>query len=140
MNRGKLTILRGLPGSGKSTRAKKIRDETGALIISNDDFFTDAKSGTYQYDAKSWTAARDSCRFNVVLAMKKGVPHIVVDNCFIFKNPIEWYRDLAFRHGYDVAVEMVGSVNPEAVTEYKARQVHNVPENVFDDMVKNFQK
>ena len=34
----RIVIMRGLPGSGKSTRAKKIADNYG-IIFSTDDFF-----------------------------------------------------------------------------------------------------
>ena len=41
--------MRGLPGSGKSTKAKKIAGEHG-VIYSTDDFFM--VNGVYVYDAK----------------------------------------------------------------------------------------
>lgn len=134
-----LTILRGLPGAGKSTRARELRDK-GALTISNDDYFTDAASGQYIFDRAHLNDAIKSCRFNVLLAMRKGVPHIVVDNCFIYKNPIEWYRDAAFRHGYRVEVEMIGDTTPEAVAAYHARNIHGVPRTVIEKMAKEFQR
>jgi NEDD4-binding protein 2 len=41
--------MRGLPGSGKSTKAKALAGEEG-LIFSTDDFFM--VNGKYEYDAK----------------------------------------------------------------------------------------
>jgi NEDD4-binding protein 2 len=42
--------MRGVPGSGKSTKAKKLAGTDG-LIYSTDDFFM--KNGEYVYDVKS---------------------------------------------------------------------------------------
>lgn len=44
-----LILLRGLPGSGKSTKAKKLAGSTG-LVYSTDDFFM--VKGEYVYDPK----------------------------------------------------------------------------------------
>ena len=41
-------IMRGVPGSGKSTVASKIKGENG-IIHSTDDYFIDA-NGEYQFD------------------------------------------------------------------------------------------
>ena len=134
-----LTILRGLPGAGKSTRAKELRDK-GALIISNDDYFTDAATGKYRFDRARLPDAVQSCRLNVLLAMKKGAEHIVIDNCFIYKNPITVYYDAAFRHGYRVEVEMIGGTEEKDVETYFARNVHGVPKTVIADMARKFEK
>lgn len=135
-----LTILRGLPGSGKSTRARQIRDQTGALVISNDDYFTNAATGRYIFDRAHLDEAVKSCKFNVMLAMRQNIPHIVVDNCFIYRNPIEWYRDAAFKNRYRVEVEIIGETTPEAVETYHARNIHGVPRNVLASMARAFQK
>ena len=44
-----LVLMRGLPGSGKSTKAKKIAGERG-VIYSTDDFFM--VNGEYKYNPK----------------------------------------------------------------------------------------
>ena len=41
--------MRGLPGSGKSTKAKKIAGEIGVIYSTDDLFMVD---GQYKYDAK----------------------------------------------------------------------------------------
>ena len=44
-----LVLMRGLPGSGKSTKAKKIAGQIG-VVFSTDDFFM--VNGQYKYDPK----------------------------------------------------------------------------------------
>lgn len=44
-----LVLMRGLPGSGKSTKAKKIAGNVG-VVYSTDDFFM--VNGKYMYDSK----------------------------------------------------------------------------------------
>ena len=44
-----LVLMRGLPGSGKSTKANKIAGEKG-IVYSTDDFFM--VDGKYVYDVK----------------------------------------------------------------------------------------
>ena len=63
-------ICRGLPGSGKSTLSKKIKEKyTDTVICSGDDFFTD-ENGNYKFDQtllfdahqSAQKKAKDSCR------------------------------------------------------------------------------
>lgn len=115
-----------------------MRDK-GALVLSNDDFFTDAKTGEYKFDRPKLESAIKSCRFNTALAMKQSVPWIVIDNCFIYRSGIEWYKNLAFRHGYEVEVKVVGKLDDESVRSYAARNVHNVPFPAIADMAAHFE-
>lgn len=51
-----ITVIRGLPGSGKSTYAHKLAEKTGAIIIEPDAFVT--VDGMYHYDTARWGKAR----------------------------------------------------------------------------------
>ena len=72
----KLLILRGSPGSGKTTLATSKFD--GWKICSADDFFTD-KNGKYKFDGRQLQLAHDSCYQRTVAALEQGV-NVVVDN------------------------------------------------------------
>lgn len=73
----KLVLMRGVPGSGKSTQAKKIAGEKG-VIYSTDDFFM--VKGQYVYDVKMIGKYHEKNFDRTVLAMQKGIPLIVIDN------------------------------------------------------------
>lgn len=115
-----------------------MRDK-GALVLSNDDFFTSVKTGEYKFDRAQLENAIKSCRFNCALAMKQGVPWIVIDNCFIYRSGIEWYKNLAFRHGYEVEIRVVGKLDDASVREYAARNIHSVPLPAIADMAQHFE-
>ena len=69
--------MRGLPGSGKSTKAKKIAGEHG-VIYSTDDFFI--VNGVYVYDAKMIVQYHDRNYKRTLEALKEGKPLIIIDN------------------------------------------------------------
>ncbi len=87
-----LTLLRGLPGSGKSTFANLITNEFS--ICEADKFFTD-KEGNYNFDATKLSQAHSWCREQVEIRMKDNqmneqfYPHIVVSNTEEVKEAIE---------------------------------------------------
>lgn len=55
----KLIIFRGLPGSGKTTRARKIAEQTGAILIEPDALMV--QDGIYQYSPERYQEACFQC-------------------------------------------------------------------------------
>ncbi len=98
-----LTLLRGLPGSGKSTFANLITNEFS--ICEADKFFTD-KEGNYNFDATKLSQAHSWCREQVEIRMKDNqmneqfYPHIVVSNTFTKEWEMSEYFELAKKYGY----------------------------------------
>jgi predicted kinase len=100
-----LTLVRGLPGSGKSTFANNITNKFS--ICEADKFFYD-KEGNYNFDATKLATAHEWCRNQVEIRMKDNqaneqfYPHIVVSNTFTQKWEMESYYKLAEQYGYKV--------------------------------------
>jgi NEDD4-binding protein 2 len=95
----KLVIMRGLPGSGKTTLAKQIAGESG-LIYSCDDFFT--KDGIYTFNPKKLTESHEWNQQRATISMEKGEPLIIIDNTNTRKWEAKPYVKSAVDNGYEV--------------------------------------
>ena len=72
-----LTIMRGVPGSGKSTKAKAL----GGFVLSTDDFFMTAEDNPkYLFNPKQLGAAHAWNQNRARDAMTAGIEHVIVDN------------------------------------------------------------
>jgi predicted kinase len=119
-----LYIVRGLPGSGKSTVAGKLSDR----VIEADYYFScfNSKSGEieYNFNPSKLGAAHKWCRDNVENHMKMS-EDIAVSNTFTQKWEVEPYIELAKKYGYDVQIITVQS---------NFKNVHGVPESTIEKM------
>ena len=89
-----LYIIRGLPGSGKSTLGEKLADSyvdyhpkyggPKCYSFAADDWFTsnDGKRTTYQFNPEELTEAHEDCQSRVRGAMMSDVENICVCNTF----------------------------------------------------------
>jgi predicted kinase len=125
-----LTLVRGLPGSGKSTFANTITNEFS--VCEADKFFYD-KEGNYNFDATKLRIAHEWCREQVETRMKDNqnnpqfYPEIVVSNTFTQEWEMEAYYKLAEQYGYKVFSIIVenrhGGVNQHGVPTDKLKQM-----------------
>lgn len=86
-----LYIIRGLPGSGKSTLGEKLADSymdyhpelghTKHYSFAADDYFVD-EEGNYNFDPSRLVDAHEQCRQRVLKAMKYGIENVAVCNTF----------------------------------------------------------
>jgi ABC-type molybdenum transport system ATPase subunit/photorepair protein PhrA len=125
-----LFLLRGLPGSGKSTVAKIISGGSGPTHYEADMYFM--KNGTYEFDGSKLKNAHEWCKDMVYMDMLKEVPVIAVSNTFTQEWEMEAYYNLAKEHGYAVFSLVVenrhGGVNE-----------HGVPADKLDQMKTRFE-
>ena len=122
-----LFIVRGLPGSGKSTFAKTL----GGQHYEADMFFID-EDGNYKFDGTKIKDAHKWCQSFVKTDMMLEYPKIVVSNTFTQEWEMKPYIDLAKEHGYKVFTIVVEN-------RHGGNNVHNVPEDKIEQMANRFE-
>jgi predicted kinase len=93
---GDLILLRGLPGSGKTTLAHIILQHPANLeqeVLSADDFFTN-EEGEYNFDSSKLREAHNYCQFRCSERMRQEKSRIVVANTFTEEWEMEEYIDV----------------------------------------------
>jgi hypothetical protein len=121
-----LILLRGIPGSGKTTLGYII----GVIPISADDYFYN--EGEYYFDTSKLKLAHEWCRVRTIHQMQDEVSKIVVANTFTQEWEMEPYYKLAEQYGYRVHSLIVenrhGGINE-----------HNVPDETLEKMKNRFE-
>ena len=120
----KLYIVRGLPGSGKSTFALELVG-SDFLVCEADKYFM--VDGEYKFDGSKLKEAHESCRNLVETYMKDSLINdqfyreIAVSNTFTQEWEMQAYIDLAKQYGYMVFTVIVenrhGGVNQHGVPD-----------------------
>lgn len=91
-----LLIVRGLPGSAKSTLARMLAPYAN---FTADDFYTDA-DGTYTFDVTRLREAHGQCENQTMEALRAGIPIVAVHNTFAQAWMVQPYFDMAAKYGY----------------------------------------
>ena len=116
MNTQTLYLIRGLPGSGKTTLAHRI----APMVFSADDYFVE-EDGVYRYRPDAIKDAHESCYMHTRDVLAAGHRHVAVANTFSRRWEMGPYRGLA-----DAVVEIsIETLLTDA--ELAARCVHGVP-------------
>ena len=127
-------IVRGLPGSGKSTFANIVWNEYA--ICEADKFFYD-KEGNYNFDASKLREAHEWCKQEVETRMQDNqnnpqyYPEIVISNTFTQEWEMEAYFDLAKKYEYKVISLIVEN-------RHGGKNVHGVPDEKIEQMRNRF--
>lgn len=132
----KLIIMRGVSGSGKTTRANAIVTEFHsscangkAIICSADQYFVN-EHGQYRFDPKLLPAAHTYCFSRAAAAMELGAELVIIDNTNTRKWEFARYEGMASKFGYTVSHEVVGNVgSADDLRSYAARNTHGLSIN-----------
>ena len=130
---GELILLRGLPGSGKTTLAKiilQLRSTDEPEILSADDFFED-KEGEYNFDPTKLKEAHNYCQFRCSERMRQQKARIVVANTFTQEWEMDEYFKMAERYNYRVHTVIVEN-------RHGGENIHGVPEDKLKQMKDRF--
>lgn len=113
-----LTLVRGLPGAGKSTYARSL----GCLHLEQDQFLV--QGGKYEWSPGNMQGAVQYCQNMAQEAMAHGCD-LVVSNTFTRAWEMQPYLDLAGMFAYDVVlVEVRGDFG----------SIHDVPPDTMKKM------
>lgn len=115
-------ILCGLPGSGKSTWAKKKADETGALIVNRDSIRT-MFFGSYKFDAKVEYIVKNCAESIIRELIDCNINDIIIDECNLDIQKRKHLTDLINANvlsEYNVNVVIVWFTENERNTELRS--------------------
>jgi predicted kinase len=128
-------IMRGLPGSGKSTKAKNLAGDNG-IVLSTDDFFT--IDGKYKYDPAMIGEAHFWNEMRAQEAIRNNISPIVIDNTSVEAWESKKYVQMGTKTGYDIRIEEADTdwaFNPE---ELSKRNTHEVPQGNIERMLEKW--
>lgn len=125
MTNKNLIILRGLPGSGKTSIAELI----GKAICSADDFLM--RDGEYKWSPNSIHASHKWCQRKAELFMKRSVDKVIICNTSTTEKELKPYIDLGNKYGYKIFCLIVENRHGNI-------SIHNVPDQTLEKMRNRF--
>lgn len=156
MQQNKLILMRGIPGGGKSTRAKQIAQEfiasggRSVAICSTDDYHM--VDGEYVFQPHNLKQFHQANQLRVMALCQLGIQLVIIDNTNIKRRDMHTYISNAQAYGYQVEEIIVGreflipsmDMNPHTfmgyVEECAARNTHGVPKDAIERMARNFEE
>ena len=150
----KLVMMRGIPGSGKSTKAQEIARkhlENGGrsvAICSTDDYHMEGDEYVFKpkmlgdFHVRNQLRAYEYCR--------NGIELVIIDNTNIKRKDMTTYISNAKSCGYQIEEVIVGEdelmsdptspIFTSYIDSCAERNTHGVPRDVIDRMARTFQK
>lgn len=121
-----LIIMRGLPGSGRTNKAKTLG--IGGVIYSNDEYDFDK---TKNYEEKN--------QHRTELAMRKGITPIVIDNMNIKAEDMKPYVKLGDMYGYKIKIELPDNGWAWEPKQLAVKNTKKIPQHVLEKMLDDFE-
>lgn len=137
-----LIVMRGIPGSGKSTKAKELVGQgkihsTDDVIEAGDDYNEFFAKMIASKDFSPLSRVHSTNLKNAVSSMKSGVTPVIIDNTNIKQNESKAYIVAALELGYsdnNIKFVDIGTAGLEAA-ELAKRNTHGVPLEKIEMMI-----
>lgn len=130
-----LYLIRGLPGSGKTTLAQHMLDamQGGGYHCEADQFFlqSNGHKEVYNFDRRFLGAAHDECYGKSMRYLREG-RNVIVANQFSTARELNRYIDGVKRCGLKVEVTVIRCSG-------NFKSPHGVPQKVIDKMAERFE-
>ncbi|XP_029008207.1 NEDD4-binding protein 2 [Betta splendens] len=134
-----LVLLRGAPGSGKSSLARALlEDNQGGIILSTDDYFT--QNGQYRFDPTFLGEAHEWNHKRAKEAFERGTNPIIIDNTNMQGWEMRPYVVQALTHGYKVLFREPDTWWKNKPRELERRTSHNVPVETIRRMLDGYER
>lgn len=134
-----LIIMRGLPGSGKSTTVARLvqANPQHVVVCAIDDYFTDTH-GVYRWSASRLGIGHQATQAKAFAAMQAGLD-VIVDNVNGLAKDMKPYVVEALRLGYDIRF-----IDPHTAWAWNPAQCahrnrHNVPLQTLQSMLRRWE-
>ncbi len=124
-----LRLIRGLPGSGKTTLAEKMVEDKDVIIHTETDNYWERPDGHYDFNARRIKEAHQ-WNLGITRSWMTNNWDVAVANTFTQLREMQKYLDLAEELGYTVVVY-------RCTGEYGS--VHEVPEATVEKMKARFE-
>ncbi|MHB9955368.1 ATP-binding protein [Vibrio campbellii] len=129
MPNAKLILIRGLPGSGKTTLAKKLSKQLKAKHFEADMYFEN-ESGEYVFDGTKLTDAHEWCFQQTRKWLSKGNT-VIVSNTFVRHWEMKRYLQYCEKKSIEVEIK---------VCREEFQSTHDVPLATIENMRRQWQE
>jgi len=127
-------IMRGLPGSGKSTVARQIGENRLCEIHSTDNYFVE--NGEYRFDPSKLAQYHRANLAAFATACQEKIPIVICDNTNTQKWEFEPYVRVARKEGYIVVFVKLDHPSAFVCAE---RNTHGVPMDAIQRMIERWE-
>jgi predicted kinase len=126
-----MILIRGLPGSGKTTFANFLQSlGENVAICSADHYFEDPVTGEYKFDDSKLRQAHISCQQHAEFEMTQGNT-VVISNVNARTREMKIYEELAEKYEYQVFHIVVEN-------RHGNKSIHNVSDDLLEKMRARF--